>query len=118
MPSPTDWWRLALAMTCTLLMGACSGVGGDAEQGAPGQPGRLAPPQAQPDPSEELALQALLKSLDPDRREAFVLTQLLGLTYEEAAQVCGCPVGTIRSRVARARTKLITSLRTAESQDA
>lgn len=79
---------------------------------------RLAPPQAQPDPAEELALQALLKSLDPDRREAFVLTQLLGLTYDEAAQVCGCPVGTIRSRVARARTKLITSLQTAESQDA
>ena len=41
--------------------------------------------------------------LDPDRRAAFVLTQLLGFDYATAAEVCGCPVGTIRSRVARAR---------------
>jgi len=52
----------------------------------------------------------LLSRLDPDRREAFVLTQLLGLPYAEAAQVAGCPVGTIRSRVARARADLLESL--------
>ncbi len=51
----------------------------------------------------------LLARLDPDRREAFVLTQLLGLPYAEAAEVAGCPVGTIRSRVARARADLIGS---------
>jgi RNA polymerase sigma-70 factor (ECF subfamily) len=34
------------------------------------------------------------------------LTQLLGCSYAEAAVVCGCPVGTIRSRVARAREDL------------
>jgi RNA polymerase sigma-70 factor, ECF subfamily len=39
-----------------------------------------------------------------------VLTQLLGLPYAEAAEVVGCPVGTIRSRVARARADLLTSL--------
>jgi RNA polymerase sigma-70 factor (ECF subfamily) len=49
----------------------------------------------------------LLARLDPDRREAFVLTQLLGLPYAEAAQVAGCPIGTIRSRVARARADLV-----------
>ena len=49
----------------------------------------------------------LLSRLDPDRREAFVLTQLLGLPYAEAAEVAGCPVGTIRSRVARARGDLV-----------
>jgi RNA polymerase sigma-70 factor (ECF subfamily) len=49
----------------------------------------------------------LLASLDPDRREAFVLTQLVGLSYEEAARTIGCAVGTIRSRVARARSQLI-----------
>ena len=43
--------------------------------------------------------------LDEDRRTAFVLTQVLGLGYAEAAEVCGCPVGTIRSRVARARAR-------------
>ena len=48
----------------------------------------------------------LLARLDADRREAFVLTQLLGLPYAEAAEVAGCPVGTIRSRVARARADL------------
>jgi RNA polymerase sigma-70 factor (ECF subfamily) len=48
----------------------------------------------------------LLLRLDPDRREAFALTQLAGLSYEEAAGVVGCPIGTIRSRVARARGDL------------
>ena len=38
---------------------------------------------------------------------AFVLTQLLGFSYEEAARICSCPVGTIRSRLARARTELL-----------
>jgi RNA polymerase sigma-70 factor (ECF subfamily) len=52
----------------------------------------------------------LLDRLDADRREAFVLTQLLGLSYAEAADVAGCPVGTIRSRVARARGDLIDAL--------
>ncbi|HEX2575109.1 MAG TPA: sigma-70 family RNA polymerase sigma factor, partial [Aquihabitans sp.] len=51
-------------------------------------------------------LEDLLAGLDPDRRSAFVLTQLLGYSYAEAADVCGCPVGTIRSRVARARGDL------------
>jgi RNA polymerase sigma-70 factor, ECF subfamily len=52
----------------------------------------------------------LLARLDADRREAFVLTQLLGLPYAEAAEVAGCPVGTIRSRVARARADLVEAL--------
>ena len=50
----------------------------------------------------------LLAPLDADRREAFVLTQLLGLCYQEAADTLGCPVGTVRSRVARARSQLLT----------
>jgi RNA polymerase sigma-70 factor (ECF subfamily) len=48
----------------------------------------------------------LLDGLEPERREALVLTQVLGLTYAEAADVCQVPVGTIRSRVARARDDL------------
>jgi RNA polymerase sigma-70 factor, ECF subfamily len=51
-------------------------------------------------------IRVLLAGLDADRREALVLTQVLGLSYAEAAEVCGCPVGTIRSRVARARDDL------------
>jgi RNA polymerase sigma-70 factor (ECF subfamily) len=51
---------------------------------------------------ESAAVGDLLARLSPDRREAFLLTQLLGLPHAEAAEVAGCPVGAIRSRVARA----------------
>ncbi len=56
-------------------------------------------------------LRHLLDGLTPQRREAFVATQVLGLSYEDAARVCDCPVGTIRSRVARARDDLIRAYR-------
>ena len=59
---------------------------------------------------EGAAVADLLARLSPDRREAFVLTQLLGLPYAEAAEVAGCPVGTIRSRVARARADLVEAI--------
>jgi RNA polymerase sigma-70 factor, ECF subfamily len=54
-----------------------------------------------------VSVERLLEGLDHDRKQAFVLTQVLGLSYAEAAEVCGCPVGTIRSRVARARLDLV-----------
>jgi RNA polymerase sigma-70 factor, ECF subfamily len=66
---------------------------------------------AVPDPGEEIGARDLLTHLEVDRRAAFTLTQLLGLTYEEAAATCECPIGTIRSRVARARDDLIEMLR-------
>jgi RNA polymerase sigma-70 factor (ECF subfamily) len=61
---------------------------------------------AAPDASLRAELSMLLSALDPDRRAAFVLTQVLGCSYAEAAAICACPVGTIRSRVARARDDL------------
>ncbi len=54
-------------------------------------------------------LRLLLADLLPERREALVLTAVLGFSYAEAAAVCECPVGTIRSRVARARSDLQTA---------
>ena len=66
--------------------------------------GTLGQPPAPP--GAQAAVDELLAALEPDRRAAFVLTQLLGCTYAEAAAICGCPVGTIRSRVARAREDL------------
>ncbi|GAA2623568.1 MULTISPECIES: sigma-70 family RNA polymerase sigma factor [Streptomyces] len=54
-----------------------------------------------------IALAELLAVIPSERREALVLTQLLGLSYAEAATAVGCPIGTVRSRVARARTSLI-----------
>lgn len=56
---------------------------------------------------DTVAINLAVRTLSRDRRDAFVLTQVLGLGYAEAAQVCGCPVGTIRSRVARARRDLV-----------
>src|SRR5688500_2409769 len=70
----------------------------------------LAIPPGDDPVAEGAAVTDLLARLDADRREAFVLTQLLGLPYAEAAEVAGCPVGTIRSRVARARADLVDSL--------
>jgi RNA polymerase sigma-70 factor (ECF subfamily) len=58
-----------------------------------------------------IEIRMLLDGLDTDRRHALMLTQVLGLSYAEAAEVCGCPVGTIRSRVARAREDLISAAR-------
>ena len=63
-----------------------------------------------PDESGRVDLDDLLGDLGPDQRAAFVLTQVLGLRYAEAAETLGCPIGTIRSRVARAREHLATAL--------
>lgn len=50
--------------------------------------------------------QAALKLLPADQREALVLVGAAGMSYEEAAAVAQCAVGTVKSRVNRARTKL------------
>jgi RNA polymerase sigma-70 factor (ECF subfamily) len=65
---------------------------------------------ATPDHQGSVTLEHLLETLDPDRRAAFVLTQVLGYTYAEAADTCSVPIGTIRSRVARARESLVALL--------
>lgn len=53
----------------------------------------------------------LISRLEIERREAFILTQEFGLSYAEAAEICNCPIGTIRSRVSRARSDLVDMLR-------
>lgn len=64
----------------------------------------------EPDPAAAVTILTLVGGLDAERREAFVLTQVLGLSYAEAANAFGCPVGTVRSRVARAREHLRAAL--------
>jgi len=49
---------------------------------------------------------AALAQLPQDQREALILVGASGFSYEEAAHICGCAVGTIKSRVNRARTRL------------
>ncbi|MBW0150633.1 MAG: sigma-70 family RNA polymerase sigma factor [Phenylobacterium sp.] len=51
-------------------------------------------------------LQSALARLPDEHREALILIGAAGLSYEEAAEICGCAVGTIKSRVNRARIKL------------
>jgi RNA polymerase sigma-70 factor (ECF subfamily) len=74
-----------------------------------------APIEPGPDQTSLVDASDLLRRLDPERRAAFVLTQLVGLSYLEAAAVEGVPVGTIRSRVARARADLVDALGTPDA---
>lgn len=73
------------------------------------------PDQVRADPTLDTELDALLATLERDQRAAFVLTQVLGHPYADAAEICGVPVGTIRSRIARAREQLVAALRAAEA---
>jgi RNA polymerase sigma-70 factor, ECF subfamily len=61
-------------------------------------------------PMELLELRTALARLPDDQREALILVGAGGMAYEEAAQVCQCAVGTIKSRVSRARRALETLL--------
>lgn len=61
------------------------------------------------DPEAPVALDELrlsLAQLPPEQREALILVGAGGFAYEEAADICGCAVGTVKSRVSRARRAL------------
>lgn len=60
---------------------------------------------------------AALAQLPADQREALILVGAAGHSYEETAEICGCAVGTIKSRVNRARRRLATLLDEDESGD-
>lgn len=65
------------------------------------------------DPSAPLSLDELrlaLNTLPDEQREALVLVGAGGFAYEEAAEICGCAVGTVKSRVSRARRAVQASL--------
>jgi RNA polymerase sigma-70 factor, ECF subfamily len=65
--------------------------------------------KSQPEQSGHVEFQefrAALSKLPPDQREALILVGASGFSYEEAAEICGCAVGTIKSRVNRARARL------------
>lgn len=55
-------------------------------------------------------LQKALKRLPDEQREAIILVGASGCSYEEAASICGCAVGTIKSRVSRARRALLVDM--------
>lgn len=66
----------------------------------------LTQPAAQEEPIHLSDLHRALLTLPPERREALLLVGAGGFSYEEAAEICGCALGTIKSRVGRARAAL------------
>jgi RNA polymerase sigma-70 factor (ECF subfamily) len=71
-----------------------------------GLAGALISKADQDDHMEYLDFRHALQKLPPDQREALILIGGSGLSYEEAAEICKCAVGTMKSRVSRARTRL------------
>ena len=66
----------------------------------------LVAPAGQEAPLHLSDMHRALLTLPPERREALLLVGAGGFSYEEAAAICGCAVGTIKSRVGRARATL------------
>jgi RNA polymerase sigma-70 factor (ECF subfamily) len=76
--------------------------------------------KSQPEQNSRLEFQEFrtaLAKLPPDQREALILVGASGFSYEEAAGICDCAVGTIKSRVNRARTRLADLLSIEGSED-
>lgn len=72
------------------------------------------------DPEQSVHLNELRRGLDmlkEDQREALILVGASGLSYEEAAEICDCAVGTIKSRVSRARASLEAIMESGEFDD-
>ncbi len=78
---------------------------------------RLATAPAQSGHMDFLDFREALQKLPPDQREALILIGASGLSYEEAAGVCNCAVGTMKSRVNRARNRLVELLAIVSSSD-
>ena len=70
----------------------------------------LTAPASQEGPLHLSDMHRALLTLPPERREALLLVGAGGFSYEEAAEICGCAIGTIKSRVGRARAALSSML--------
>jgi RNA polymerase sigma-70 factor (ECF subfamily) len=64
------------------------------------------------------AMRTAMQQLPDEHREALILVGAAGLTYEEAAEICNCALGTIKSRVNRARTRLLKIMEADSGMDA
>jgi RNA polymerase sigma-70 factor, ECF subfamily len=68
---------------------------------------RIAVPDSQTSHMELRDSMEALQQLSLDQREALMMVLAAGMSYEEAAEISGCPVGTLKSRVSRARDRLV-----------
>ena len=57
------------------------------------------------------AVNAAIEALSEDLRQAITLREIEGLSYEEISEIMNCPIGTVRSRIFRAREAIATRLR-------
>jgi RNA polymerase sigma-70 factor (ECF subfamily) len=78
---------------------------------------RLSEHPAQSGPVDLKDFAAALGQLAPAQREALILVGAEGFSYEESAQICGCAVGTIKSRVNRARRRLLQLLQVSAAEE-
>ncbi len=67
---------------------------------------KMVSPAAQNAHMDFLDFRSALQKLPVEQREAIILVAASGLSYEEAAEICGCAAGTMKSRVNRARNRL------------
>lgn len=58
-----------------------------------------------------MAVNAAIEALSEDLRQAIVLREIEGLSYDEIAEMMNCPIGTVRSRIFRAREAIAARLR-------
>lgn len=80
--------------------------------------GTLATKANQPSSSDLEDFKRAFAKLSPDHREVLTLVGMSAMSYEEAAEICGCAVGTVKSRVNRARKHLASLLGLGEDEDA
>ena len=98
---------LLILLGLGLPAGSCIGGGEDPSSTPPEQHGHL-----------DLAdFRKALIRLSPDQREALLLVGAEGFSYEEAAEISGCAVGTVKSRVNRARGRLAQLMSIGSVQD-
>ncbi len=67
-------------------------------------------PIGPPDPQVRIELATALSSVSPEHREPFLLIEVFGLSYQEAADVLNVRVGTVKSRMHRARQAMMSAL--------
>ena len=68
------------------------------------------PPVGSPDPQARLELAAALSAVSDEHRQPFLLIEVFGLSYQEAADVLNLRVGTVKSRMHRARLAMMSAL--------
>src|SRR5271156_2601389 len=82
----------------------------EAAQATPGDPGRQTPETALIAKADATCLQGAIAALPTAYRETLILRDIQGLSYREIAEVTSVPIGTVMSRLARARRRLIAIL--------